>query len=140
VVNAADSRVVHATTRVRALDAAGTVVDERTESPGEWVVFERPGWQRLYGQAPTAGTLDVAWGSCAISVNVKDEDGPVDALVLVGDQVHAARGGLLELRGLGAGLLRVVVGRRDVVGEGRAFALALEAGETRVLEVDLPFE
>ena len=140
VVNAADSRVVHETTRVRALDEDGTVLNERTEAPGEWVVFERQGWRKLHGRAPTARTLDVAWGSCALSVSVRDEDGPVDALVLVGDQVHAARGGLLELRGLDAGPLHVVVGRRDVVGEGRAFSVDLEAGETRVLDIELPIE
>jgi len=140
VVDASASHVVVDSTRVRALDADGKVVDEKEETPGEWVSFERDGWRTLHGRAPASGTLDVAWGRCSLRVEVRDADGPVDALILVGDQVRAAPAGVLSLSGLGAGPLRIVVGRRDEVGGGLAFSLVLTEGETRTLDVELPLE
>ena len=140
VVDAAAARVVHEETLVRALAPDGTVFEQHEAAPGAWVEFDREGWRTLWGLAPPAGELDVRWGTVTLRLTVSDEDGPVDALALIGGEVQALPDGAVEVRGLAAGPLRVVVGRRDVVGAGQALELVLEEGEARTLEVFLPFD
>jgi hypothetical protein len=140
VVDAATARVVHEETLVRALAPDGSVFEQHEAAPGSWVEFSREGWRTLWGLAPAAGELEVRWGTVTLRLTVSDEDGPVDALALIGGEVQALPDGAVEVRGLAAGPLRVVVGRRDVVGAGQALELVLEEGEARTLEVLLPFD
>jgi hypothetical protein len=113
--------------------------DVETEQPGETVLFQREGWRTLRAVAPAEGETVLSWGPAALRLEIVEEDGaPVDAIVLAGGEVYAAPAGVLALEGFDAGPLRVLVARRDVVGEGRELHLVLEPGANAPRRVVLP--
>jgi hypothetical protein len=130
-------RVVGERTTVTWRDPDGAVYFQETSWPGHWAEVPREGWRTLRTRVPEEEPAEARWGACTLRLSVRDEDGPVDALVLLAGDVYAAPHGTLALRGLDAGPLRVVVAYRDRLGGGRAYHLDLETGETRSLEAVL---
>lgn len=132
-------------------DASGTLTlsfddDQGRRMEVDIVVPDEPGAAVVVDAAtahavvPTPYEEDVELsGPCTLSITIRDVDGPVDAIVLVGGVPHAAPEGAVTVRGLDAEVLRVVAARRDVVGPGRVFDVKLEPGET-TLSVELSWE
>ena len=97
--------------------------------PGEMAVFRDEGWQTLRVPAPVEGSIDVRRGPCVLELTLVGKDGdPIDALVSVDGEIHAAPEGRLLLRGLDPGPRLVRALLHDEVGGGRELTVVLAEG------------